>query len=173
VATVSRLCFLTEIQWLSVIAACERKLRQRQRGCDSWAAKRKRWVMLVVALAGRTLKYRLIKHIREFRGIMCRYPPRESFDPLRGNAPPSSSSSPSSPPPFSASSRSSADLSLTRGGLSSTNCTRQDSSVCSCTSYMACKTHVDVCIGGFDVDNICFFSQTIVFNMFILLLFFV
>jgi len=82
VATVSRLCFLTEIQWLSVITACERKLRQRQRGCDSWAAKRKRWVMLVVASAGRTLKYRLIKHIREFRGIMCRYPPRESFDPI-------------------------------------------------------------------------------------------
>lgn len=149
VATASRLCFLTEIQWLSVIAACERKLRQRQRGCDSWAAKGKRRVVLVVASAGRTLKYRLIKHIREFRGIMCRYPPRESFDPLRGNAPPSSSSSPSSPPPFSASSRSpGADLSLTWGGLSSTNCTRQDSSVCSCTSYMAYTMRIDICFGG-------------------------
>lgn len=166
VATASRLCFLTEIQWLSVIAACERKLRQRDRGVATVGRPRGRERVLVVASVERTLKYRLIKHIREFRGIMCRYPPRESFDPLRGNAPPSSSSSPSSPPPFSASSRTpGADLSLTRGGLSSTNCTRQDSSVCSCASYIARTTCVDICIGDFDVDNICFFSRTVVFDI--------
>lgn len=101
--------------------------------------------MLVVASARRTLKYRLIKHIGEFRGIMCRYPPRESFDPLRGNAPSSSSSSSSSLPPFSASSRSpGAKLSLTRSGLSSTNCMRQDSSVCSCTRQHGKYTRVSM-----------------------------